>query len=260
MNKSKWMKISLNVAAVFITLTASITVAAQEKTAAAAPALLDVTRVSVKPDMGREFNEFVKNEFNPALIKGGMKESWAWQSGLGDAFTYVFVSGLSKMGDMDGPSPLEKGLGADAVGPFFKRAGTMVTSVRSMVMIERPDLSFVTSTAVPKMAVVVTMKAAPGRQSEFETYFMNEFMPAFKKTDVRGLMMHQLMMGGDPHEYVMLVPIENWAEIDRGHPVARTIGMDGWKKIRDRMPGSITDITVMRLNPSLSIMPAAASK
>jgi hypothetical protein len=260
MRKSNLARVVASVAAAFIITVSSLGVAAQAKPDAPGPSLMEVTWVSVKPDMSNEFREMVKNEFNPALIKGGLKESWTWHNGLGDAFSYVFVSGLGKMAEMDGPSPIEKGLAPEAIGQFFKKAGTMVNSVRTAVMIERPDLSFVASNAPPKMAVVVTMKAAPGKQSEFDTYFMNEFMPAFKKSDVKGLMMHQLMMGGDPHEYVMLVPIDSWADIDKGHPVARAIGMDGWRKLRDRMPGSIVDVTVMKFEPSLSIMPAAATK
>ena len=257
MQKSVLKKLAALSSLAIVLAAASLSVAAQAKPEAPAPALMDVTWVTVKPDMTSEFQDMVKNEFNPALIKGGLKESWTWHNGLGDAFSYVFVSSLGKMAEMDGPSPIEKGLGAEAIGPFFKKAGTMVTSVRSTVMMERPDLSFVASNALPKMAVVVTMKAAPGRQTEFETYFMNEFMPAFKKSEAKGLMMHQLIMGGDPHEYVMLVPIDNWSEIDKGPPVARSMGMDAWKKLRDRMPGAITDINVMKLMPALSIMPAA---
>lgn len=257
MHKRFMNKMAVSAAAVIVLVVAAIGIAAQAKPEAPAPSLMEVTWVSVKPDMTGEFQDMVKNEFNPALAKGGLKESWTWHNGLGDAFSYVFVSPLSKMAEMDGPSPIEKGLAPEAIGPFFKKAGTMVTSVRTAVMIERPDLSFVTAGGPPKLAVVVHFKAASGKQSEFDTYFMNEFMPAFKKTDVKGLLMHQLMMGGDPHEYVMLVPIDNWADIDKGHPVARAMGMDAWKKLRDRMPGSITDITVMRFMPTLSIVPTA---
>jgi hypothetical protein len=89
---------------------------------------------------------------------------------------------------------------------------------------------------------------------------LNEFMPAFKKSDAKGLLVHQTVFGGDPHEYVLLVPIDNFADLDKGHPVARAIGMDAWRAMRDKMPGMVTDVSVMRLNKNLSIMAEAPAK
>lgn len=258
MHKRFLNKLAVSTAAAIVLAAGTLSIAAQTKPEAPAPSLMEVTWVTAKPDMTEEFQDMVKDGLNPALVKGGLKTSWTWHNALGDEFAYVFVSPLSKMAERDGPSPVEKGMAPEAIGPFFKKAGTMVTSVRTAVMMERPDLSFLKDGGPPKLAVVVTMKAAPGKQSEFDTYFMNEFMPAFKKSDAKALLMHQVMMGGDPHEYVMIVPIDNWADIDKGPPPSRTMGMDGWKKLVARMPGSITDITVMKLMPELSIMPTAA--
>ena len=235
-------------------------VAAQEK-AATGPGILNVTIVTIKPDVRPEFQKFIKDEFNAALIKGGEKQMWTWQTAaFGDPFKYVFVSSVSKFADMDSPGPMEKGLGNENMGAFFKKAGTFVTSVQSSAMIERPDLSYVTpNMAPPKMAVVVTIKAGP-RQGEFDGYMLNEFLPAFKKSDAKALLVHQTGFGGDPHEYVLLVPIENFADLDKGHPIARAIGLDAWRAMRDKMPGTVTDVSVMRLNKNLSIIPEVPAK
>jgi hypothetical protein len=59
----------------------------------------------------------------------------------------------------------------------------------------------------------------------------------------------------------MLAPIDNYAELDKGHPIARVEGRDGFKRILQKMPaGTIveSEVTVIRLNEGLSIMPAPA--
>ena len=81
------------------------------------PEFLSITVVSVKPEMISEFQNFMKNTTNPALKKGGIKWREVWQStgAAGDAFEFVLVTPVAKLGDFDGPGALEKGLGLKAL-------------------------------------------------------------------------------------------------------------------------------------------------
>ena len=74
------------------------------------PEFLSITVVSVKPEMISEFQNFMKNTTNPALKKGGIKWREVWQStgAAGDAFEFVLVTPVAKLGDFDGPGALKK--------------------------------------------------------------------------------------------------------------------------------------------------------
>src|SRR6266550_5849922 len=68
---------------------------------------LSITVVSVKPEMITEFQNFVKNETNPALRKGGAtwREVWQTTAAAGDALEYVIVAPIDNFAQYDGPSP-----------------------------------------------------------------------------------------------------------------------------------------------------------
>jgi hypothetical protein len=197
------------------------------------------------------------------VTKGGLTTSFVWQTAaFGDAFRYYFVQPVGKMADMDGPSPLEKGLSKDGVSAFFDKAGTMVTDVHSYAMAERPDLTYMSKKAgMLKMAVLMYFRIGQGHEADFENFMMNDFLPSWKKADAASLLSHQTVFGGSQNEYYMLAPIDSYAELDKGHPIARVEGRDGFKRIMQKLPaGTIveSEVTVIRLNESLSIMPAPA--
>ncbi len=236
----------------------------QMKTEAAAggPSLLRVTMVTVRPDMVGEFRSFIRDEYNPAMAKGGVTVSYAWETaGFGDVFKYYFVSPIKNFAEYDGMDPIGKALGPDAVGAFFKKAGTMVSSVHTYAMVERQDLSYVGKmSGPPKMGVVISIKVGQGHEADFENFLLNDYLPAFKKSDAAAFLVHQTVFGGDPNEYVIVGPMENFADLDKGHPIARVIGRDGFKKLMQKLPvGSLAsyDVSIMRLNPTLSIIPGA---
>ena len=232
-----------------------------QKDAPAGPQWMEVTKIVVRPEKVGEFHDWVKNEFNPALIKGGVKLQYAWHTGeFGDLFTYYFVSPIGKFADFDGDGPIEKALGRDAAGPFFAKAGTLVKSVENYAMAERPDMSYMGKmSGEPKMAVMITIDVAQGHDADFENFMINEYLPAFKRSDAQAFLVHQTVFGGRQGHYVMLAPIDNFAELDKGHPIARVLGQDGFRKLMQKLPAGTStqaEVDVISFQPSLSIMPA----
>jgi len=222
---------------------------------------MEVTKIVVRPEKVGEFRDWVKNEFNPALVKGGVKLQYAWSTAeFGDLFTYFFVSPIEKFADFDGAGPIEKALGRDAARPFFTKAGSLVKSVQNYAMVERPDMSYMGKmSGEPKMAVMISVKVAQGHDADFENFMINEYLPPFKKSDAQAFLVHQTVFGGSQGQFVMLAPIDNFAELDKGHPIARVLGPDGFKKLMQRLPAGTTtegEVDVISFQPSLSIMPA----
>lgn len=222
---------------------------------------LSITIVSVKPEMMVEFQNFMKNDTNPALKKGGIKWRDVWQStrAEGDPFEYIFVTPAPKLADFDGPGPLEKGLGPQGVSAWQTKAGNLVTRVRRFIVRTRPDLSFAPQrTGTPKLAVVHSVHVAPNRNVDYENYLKNDFVPAMKQANVTYLV-SQTIFGGDANEYVTLTMRDSFADLDKGPVLVQALGAEAAHKVMQKLPAGVVvhlERSISRFVPELSIMPA----
>jgi hypothetical protein len=229
-------------------------------TAAPASEFLSITAVSVKPEMMAEFQNYMKNTTNPALKKGGLKWRAVWQNttAAGDGFEYIIVAPVEKFAEFDGPSVIEKGLGAEGFAAWQAKAGTLVTSVRRFIVRTRPDLSFEAKrTGPPKLAIVTSIHVAINRNSDFENYVKNDFLPVMKQAQV-SYMVSQTIFGGDANEYVALTLRESFADLDKGPVLVQALGEEGAQKLLQKIPsGTVTHLerSLARFAPELSIMP-----
>jgi hypothetical protein len=249
-----------------ILLTAAQSHSSQAQTPSPSPAtepasmFLSITVVSVKPEMVAEFQNFMKSTTNPALKKGGLKWREVWQStpAAGDAFEYVLVAPVDGFASFDGPSPIEKGLGAQGFAAWQVKAGSLVNSVRRFIVRTRPDLSFEAKrTGPPKLAVVTEVHVATGRNTDFENYVKNDYLPVMKQAQVSYLV-SQSIFGGDANTYIALTLRESFADLDKGPVVNQVLGAEGAMKLLQKLPaGTVTHLerSISRLVPELSLMP-----
>ncbi len=103
-------------------------------------------------------------------------------------------------------------------------------------------------TAPPRMAVVNHFHVVPGRNSEFEEFMRNEWLPVIRRSQIRGFWVAQTQFGGDPNEYITLALHESYAEIDRGSPAARVLGQERGAELFRRL----TRDNVIRLERGVS--------
>ncbi|HET6892281.1 MAG TPA: hypothetical protein VFH31_14360 [Pyrinomonadaceae bacterium] len=227
---------------------------------APSPELLSITLVSVKPEMVAEFQNFMKNTTNPALKKGGLKWREVWQStaASGDAFEYVLVAPVESFASYDGPSPLEKGMGAQGFAAWQAKAGSLVSSVRRFIIRTRPDLSFAAKrTGPPKLAVVTWVHVAPNRNLDFENYVKNDYLPVMRQANV-SYFVSQSIFGGNANSYIALTMRESFADLDKGPVVNQVLGAEGAMKLVQKLPtGTVTNLerSLARFVPELSFMP-----
>ncbi len=224
-----------------------------------------ITFISVKPEMVPDFENMIKTDIKPALAKGGAKWSDVWQTaGFGDTFEYVVVNPVENYAQYDGPSPMMKGMGKEGMAAWLAKASKMVNGVRTVAYESRPDMSYDTKmTEPPKLAVVTLLTVAAGRNAEFENFIKNDWLPVVKQSGVKGYWVSQVMFGGDVNQYLIVVPHENFAEMDKGNPVARVLGQDGMMKLQQKLPAGVIahqERIVSRYLPELSYRPATANK
>lgn len=241
--------------------------AAGGQTATAAPdqrQWLSVTEVSVKPEMMAEFQNFMKNETNPALRKGGAKRRDVWQrtDAAGSPFEYIIVAPIENLAQYDGPSALEKALGKDGYAAWQGKAGRLVTSVRRYVIRTRPDLSYEGKrTGPPKLAVVTSVHVAPGHSQDWVNYMKNEYVPVMKQGQTTYLVA-ETVFGDDVNEYITVTMRDSFADIAKGPITVQVLGAEGAAKLSQKLPvGTVTHTkrSFIRYVPELSIMAAEVS-
>lgn len=245
----------------------SFGVAAQKTEKMPAREMMNLTVVTVKPEMVPEFEKMIKDEYNPALIKGGRTVSDVWQMAIGNPFEYVFVQPLENFAAMDGPSPLAKALGKEGTEAFFARISKMVTAVNSQVIEARPDLSYTPElTARPNVAVVIHIYVSNGRTDEFENFIVNEYLPVIRKSGIPGMWANKAVFGGNTNKYTLVQLQSNFAELDKGPPMMRVLKPEEVKQLMAKIPKEVVEdveVYVARYNPGLSIpppMPTAAKQ
>ena len=89
-------------------------------------------------------------------------------------------------------------------------------------------------------------------------FVKSEILPVLKKAGVKDYWVHQTILGGDPNEFVVLSLVPNMAELDKPSPMVRVLGREGWLKLTGKIAGVVSsvDMSVTRLDPELSILPA----
>ena len=188
-----------------------------------------------------------------------MREVWQTTAFGGDVFEYVIVAPVGKFAEFDGPSALEKGLGAEGISAWQAKAGTLVTSVRRFIIRTRPDLSnSLMPNTPPKLAVVASVQVAPGRNADYENYLKNHLVPVMKQAKVPYLV-NQTLFGGNANAYVTLTLRDSFADLDKGPVVTQALGQEGAEKLYKNLPpGTVVHLerSLSRFVPELSIMPS----
>jgi len=237
--------------------------AAQTKTeGAAAPQLLGVNVVHVKPEMALEWEEFQKKETIPTLQKAGIEQRDAWRTAIGEAYEVAFVTPIANLAVRDEPNPMVKALGEEGARAYAAKNRRLIAGSRSFVIRTRPDLSYApTSNDSPKLAVLSSLSIAPGRITDYENYVKTDVLPIQKKAQSLGYLVSQTMFGGDGNEFVTLAMVNSFADLDKGPAALRVLGPEGAAKLSAKTAGIIsrTERIVIRYDPELSFKVASST-
>jgi len=219
-----------------------------QSTASPQEQIYRISAVKIKPGMGPEWEDFLKNELVPALKKSGVKQFGVWKTQLGDPNSYLLTRRIGSLAELDDPSPLSAALMAK-VQQYF------VTS-RIYTITSRPNLSIEPKSGYAlKMGFLTISSVAQGRTEDFEKN-LKELVAAIGKTNAKGFLTFRAGLGSDPNEYHTLVLFDSFADYDKFIPAIT-------KAIAEAKLAPQTGIvmhserTVIRNIPELSIQPAA---
>ncbi len=220
--------------------------------------LMVLSVIDVKPDLTSEFGELQAQTMN-AQRKGGQawRETWNVLQ-FGNPHRVAVLRPLSSFAELDGQTYTIKGAGAEQARAINERARRMIVAQQIYALRGRPDLGFGKRPEQLTLAVLSTVTVAPGRNAEFEALVKTEVVPAYKKAGEPYLGISQVVLGGDPNQYLAMTLYPDFAAMQKGNPILRGLGADGFARYNAKLAGVVTklDYDVVRYNPALSFAPS----
>lgn len=232
------------------------TAAAQTPSPPAGP-LLVLSVIDVKPDMFAEFGD-LQSQTMEAQRKGGLAWRETWNvAQFGHPYRVGVLRPMTSFAEFDGQSATIKGAGAEQARVINERARRMIVAQQIYALRARPDLGYGTRPAQLNLAVLTTLTVAPGRGAEFEALVKSDVLPAYKKAGETYFAMSQVILGGDPSQYLGMTLYDDFASLKNGNPVMRGMGPEGFAKFRQRLVGIVMkeEHEVVRYNAALSYRP-----
>src|SRR2546423_7390987 len=217
--------------------------------------MFQITVVKIKPEMLDQWLEFQKTETIPMLKKAGVASRDAWQTAtFGEGFMYAFVTPIENFSQYDGDTPPVRVLGADCARAYGVKNRRFIESTRTYAEQMRPDLSYdIKMTAPPKFALLSEIQVAGGKTSEYEAFLKSDVVPVMRKAKV-GYAVTQTILGGDVSAFTSLVFYDSFADIGKGHPFQRVLGVEGERQLLVKGSAFVTHVerSVIRYVPDLS--------
>ena len=214
---------------------------------------------TIKPDRVGDFQAAVK-EYNAVYAKAGStRYSSLWLSLTGPR-TYAVVSYYEKWADLDaGTDPKLKDVAGD-VARINMRINACIESSHRIINEIQPDLSIQKATDMPKMVRVLTTDVRPEKFREYLALVKSDILPAYQKSGVKLYEFSETIYGGSNTEVTSVVGMENWAELDGGFGVEKSLGKEGYEAIRAKVRPLIVraEYDEYRFQPELSYLAPAA--
>ena len=115
----------------------------------AIPNLVQVVKVSVRPEKMNEYLALVKSTSLPAFKKAGVKRRIFARARFGaPSSDFVTSTGLEKWADLDGPNPLQKALGEQGYQDYLTKLSALIYRSQFDVYRYLPDASYVQASVV----------------------------------------------------------------------------------------------------------------
>ena len=226
----------------------------------APPQLVVLSLIDVKPELMSEFGG-LQAETMAAQRLGGQPWRETWNTAtFGYPYRVAVLVPVDGLSQLDGQTYTARGVGAAAATAINARARPMIDRQQILLLQLRQDLTLGTRPEKGGLGVVSYISVAPGREPDLERVMRSDVHTALRKAAAGYYGVSRVVYGGDTSQYVTLLMFENFAELERGHPLERALGADGLTALQGKLAGVITKLErhVIRYNEALSFRPGPA--
>jgi hypothetical protein len=218
-----------------------------------------ITAVKFKPEFRQEV-EAIQKEISAAYKKLNLQRVVV-ETTLGDIDEMTSVAPLTKLGDLDGPSPLARAMGEANSQKLLKRLGGYLTSVHRMTAISLEELSVRNQAAAGEYAAIAVLHLFPGKGPDFANFTKNDYIPMLKKANVANYWVSQPVFGAESNTRVTIRPLQKIGELDAG-PLTRILGQEGARQMAIKQAAIVQSVetSIVHLRLDLSNLPAMPEK
>jgi hypothetical protein len=109
------------------------------------------------------------------------------------------------------------------------------------------------------MIRVLVTKVRPDKVSDYQALQKSEVLSAAKKAGLKGYSIAQVRYGAPSTEFVSVVGLSNWADLDGGTWIEKAMGEEGYQRFLLKLRQLIieSEAVIYRLVPDSSYSPAA---
>ena len=180
--------------------------------------LLSFSSIQLKPGMSIEFEQFIKNNL-VAIREMGVPSMTVFKTAnFGMSDKYLFVFPLPDPAAMDAELSASEASIPVAFVSMISAIQRMVVSAHDFMVATRPNLNIPPKEGYePKLLVYFTIGTAPGREEEFEKN-AKVAIDALGRTDVKGILVGKVGLGGNLDEYVMSMLYDSFTDMMNNEP------------------------------------------
>ena len=183
--------------------------------------LYTISYMQVKPGMALEFEQFIKGSL-PALKQMGIPWLETFKTAnFGVSDKYMFLLPLQDAAAMDAElSALQSNVPVGMIS-MMSAIQRMVVHSNTFMLIPQPDVNISPQEGYDwKLIANVTIGIAPGKDPEFKNG-IKKVMTAIDKTDVKGVLLGRVGLGGNLDQYVLTVLYDSFANIMQNQPAVQ---------------------------------------
>jgi hypothetical protein len=223
---------------------------------ARAQSIQSVRFYTLKPDRVADFLAATKEAAALQKSAGSMRYYSVLHS-LSGHNEYVRADSYTKWADLDAAADpkitQEQRL---LISALTTRINQCVESSHRIIDEEIPDLSL-PQTGTFQMIRVLQTRVRPEKVGEYMGLVKGEVLPAAKKAGLKFYTTSQVRYGGSNTAFVLISSLNNWAELDGGLWIQKTMGEEGYQRFLAKLrPLTVeSEANVYRLIPDSSYLP-----
>jgi hypothetical protein len=210
--------------------------------------------------MRQEYEGYIK-QIAAAYKKTSVPFFITYQNVAGDMTEYTSVLPIMKFGEMDGPSPILKIVGEDALANLGRGAARCEISATRYFSLPMDNLSISKGAPTSMLWMMSRTFLNPGKFPEYEAWLKNDYKPALEKAGVTQLRVSRPIFGVPSGEVQTIRMMKDFAEIDGGPLLTQKLGADGARALNAKTNGMVraTTTTIIRIRADLSYLPPMAT-
>jgi len=218
-----------------------------------------VIHYTVRADRSGDLNAAIK-EYNAVLKKAGWDKPYSiWRSSTGPT-RIALVSFSDKYAEFDttrANDPKLKDYSADLTR-IATRINASFTQSERVISVMAPDLSLPVPSAIPQMAIVVTLHVKPTMVNDFLKLEKDVVLPAIKAGGGKFYTVSRVRFGGSLNTFTAVVGAGKWADFDGPSALVKGLG-DKYPEFQGKVAAMTNDVQydVYRLDTELSYSPSA---